>query len=105
MYLNSVKNRTFNAKTRRSNTVLTRILMIFKSLIKLLKKRKKPEIGLITGFLWRRRRDSNPRAREGKRISSAPRYDHFDTSPDMSNTVKTLESQKILKKQNVRTAC
>ena len=34
-------------------------------------------------FLWRRRWDSNPRAREGKRISSAPRYDHFDTSPDM----------------------
>ena len=30
----------------------------------------------------RRRRDSNPRAPEGKRISSAPRYDHFDTSPD-----------------------
>ena len=52
MYLNSVKNRSFNARTRRSNAVLTRILMIFKSLIKLLKKRKKPEIGLITGFLW-----------------------------------------------------
>ena len=30
--------------------------------------------------LQRRRRDSNPRAPEGKRISSAPRYDHFDTS-------------------------
>ena len=29
----------------------------------------------------RRRRDSNPRAPEGKRISSAPRYDRFDTSP------------------------
>ena len=104
MYLNSVKNRSFNAKTRRSNAVLTRISTIFKSLIKTFEK-KKPEIGLITGFLWRRRRDSNPRAREGKRISSAPRYDHFDTSPGMSNTVKTLESQKILKKQNVRTAC
>ena len=50
MYLNSVKNRSLNAKTRRSNAVLTRILTIFKSLIKLLKKRKKPEIGLITGF-------------------------------------------------------
>ena len=35
--------------------------------------------------MWRRRRDSNPRAREGKRISSAPRYDHFDTSPCMLN--------------------
>lgn len=52
MYLNSVKNRSLNAKTRRSNAVLTRILTIFKSLIKLLKKRKKPEIGLITGFIW-----------------------------------------------------
>ena len=30
---------------------------------------------------WRRRWDSNPRAREGKLISSQPRYDHFDTSP------------------------
>ena len=52
MYLNSVKNRSLNAKTRRSNAVLTRILTIFKSLIKLLKKRKKPLIGFITGFLW-----------------------------------------------------
>ena len=25
--------------------------------------------------------DSNPRAREGKTISSRSRYDHFDTSP------------------------
>ena len=32
----------------------------------------------------RRRRDSNPRAPEGKRISSAPRYDRFDTSPNVS---------------------
>ena len=32
-------------------------------------------------YVWRRRWDSNPRAREGKRISSAPRYDLFDTSP------------------------
>lgn len=70
MYLNSVKNRSLNAKTRRSNAVLTRILTIFKSLIKLLKKRKKPEIGLITGFLWRRRWDSNPRYREVQLISS-----------------------------------
>ena len=30
----------------------------------------------------RSRRDSNPRAPEGKRISSAPRYDHFDTTPN-----------------------
>ena len=32
-------------------------------------------------LIWRRRWDSNPRAPKGKRISSAPRYDHFDTSP------------------------
>ena len=31
--------------------------------------------------MWRRERDSNPRARERKLISSQPRYDHFDISP------------------------
>lgn len=31
--------------------------------------------------LWRRRWDSNPRALADNRISSAARYDHFDTSP------------------------
>ena len=35
-------------------------------------------------IVWRSRRDSNPRAPEGKRISSAPRYDRFDTTPDCS---------------------
>ena len=30
---------------------------------------------------WRRRWDSNPRAREGYLISSQARYDHFDTPP------------------------
>ena len=30
---------------------------------------------------WRRRWDSNPRAREDYLISSQARYDHFDTSP------------------------
>lgn len=39
----------------------------------------------------RRRWDSNPRAPEGKRISSAPRYDHFDTSPSL---VTLLERQR-----------
>ena len=44
---------------------------------------KKPSNGnpLEDWILWRRRRDSNPRAPKDKRISSAPRYDHFDTSP------------------------
>ena len=33
---------------------------------------------------WRRRWDSNPRAGvTDKLISSQPRYDHFDTSPNM----------------------
>ena len=31
--------------------------------------------------LWRRERDSNPRVRKHKLISSQPRYDHFDISP------------------------
>ena|GEM_PF-3430517 len=30
---------------------------------------------------WRREWDSNPRAREGKRFSRPPRYDHFDIPP------------------------
>ena len=32
-------------------------------------------------LLWRRMGDSNPRAREGKRFSRPPRYDHFDNPP------------------------
>ena len=32
----------------------------------------------------RRGWDSNPCAREGKRFSRPPRYDHFDTSPSPS---------------------
>ena len=38
-------------------------------------------------------------------ISSQPRYDHFDTSPCMSNTVRTPWTSKKRKNQNVRTAC
>ncbi len=34
----------------------------------------------LHSFFARRRRDSNPRDPEVKRISSAPRYDRFDTS-------------------------
>ncbi len=36
----------------------------------------------------RRGWDSNPCAREGKRFSRPPRYDHFDTSPDIFNAAK-----------------
>ena len=32
-------------------------------------------------FYWRKRWDSNPRAREDYLISSQARYDHFDTFP------------------------
>ena len=34
--------------------------------------------------VWRRGRDSNPRGIAPKLISSQPRYDHFDTSPCLS---------------------
>ena len=35
----------------------------------------------LGGSFWRRRWDSNPRYLAVHRISSAARYDHFDTSP------------------------
>ena len=38
---------------------------------------------MVPASLWRRRWDSNPRAGiAGKLISSQPRYDRFDTSPN-----------------------
>ena len=40
---------------------------------------KRPLRGLFTS--WRKRWDSNPRALADNRISSAARYDHFDTLP------------------------
>ncbi len=36
---------------------------------------------------WRRRWDSNPRTLAGDRISSAARYDHFDTSPQIFSII------------------
>ena len=45
----------------------------------------KPANIMFTGFYWRSRRDSNPGAREGKRFSRPPRYDHFDTAPCILN--------------------
>ena len=35
---------------------------------------------------WRKRWDSNPRAREDYLISSQARYDHFDTAPYADST-------------------
>ena len=37
----------------------------------------------FAGSVWRRERDSNPREIALKRISSAPRYDRFDTSANI----------------------
>ena len=49
------------------------------------KRRTKPQ-ELYPAF-WRKRWDSNPRAREGYLISSQARYDHFDTLPIERNSV------------------
>ncbi len=38
-------------------------------------------------WLWRRERDSNPRVVSHKLISSQPRYDRFDISPYMLNSI------------------
>ena len=35
-------------------------------------------------IFWRRERDSNPRVLAHKLISSQPRYDHFDISPNIN---------------------
>ena len=48
---------------------------------------------------WRKRRDSNSRAREGKLISSQPRYDHFDTLP-CSNFVIVSRVVDFVKNDN-----
>ena len=56
---------------------------------------------------WRRRWDSNPRDVSVKRISSAPRYDRFDTSPNInflyvkpSNLTKRKIKAKFRAKQS-----
>ena len=36
---------------------------------------------IFVGFLWRRKRDSNPRGLSPKRFSRPPRYDRFDIPP------------------------
>ena len=49
-------------------------------------KKEKPAAGK-TGYwrtFWRRRWDSNPRTLADQTISSRSRYDHFDTSPYLS---------------------
>ena len=46
-------------------------------------KTKNPPIR-VDFLFWRRMGDSNPRAREGKRFSRPPRYDHFDNPPSLT---------------------
>ena len=48
-----------------------------------LKKARAGPCASVVLFVWRRRRDSNPRALAGKRFSRPPRYDHFDTPPNI----------------------
>ena len=49
-------------------------------------------IPIWTYLLWRRRWDSNPRALSDYRISSAARYDHFDTPPrNLSEYIRVNE--------------
>lgn len=43
---------------------------------------------------WRKRWDSNPRAREDYLISSQARYDHFDTLP--SSIIKHPSTRRTL---------
>ncbi len=57
------------------NNFFEKVLKIFNSVIR----SKKPLYS--SGFLQRRGWDSNPCAREDKRFSRPPRYDHFGTSP------------------------
>ena len=45
--------------------------------------KKMPIPNLGFGIFWRKRRDSNPRGLAPKRFSRPPRYDHFDTLPNI----------------------
>ena len=48
------------------------------------KKVESARLWTLSTQIWRRGRDSNPRGIAPKLISSQPRYDHFDTSPCLS---------------------
>ena len=49
-----------------------------------------------TAFFWRCGWDSNPRYREVQLISSQSRYDHFDTTPYMLNSRKSITNYSIV---------
>ena len=48
-------------------------------------------------FRWRKRWDSNPRAREGYLISSQARYDHFDTLPYIKQMTNKANTALLIK--------
>ena len=48
-----------------------------------------------TAFFWRCGWDSNPRYREVQLISSQSRYDHFDTTPYMLNSRRSVTNYSI----------
>ena len=47
-------------------------------------------------FIWRCGWDSNPRYREVQLISSQSRYDHFDTTPYMLNSRRSVTNYSIV---------
>ena len=60
---------------------------------------KKNPATVVTGFsLWRKRWDSNPRAREDYLISSQARYDHFDTLPCIQLSEKCKKNKQEQKR-------
>ena len=48
-----------------------------------------------TLYFWRKRWDSNPRAREGYLISSQARDDHFDTLPYMLTPIREINAYSV----------
>ena len=58
-----------------------------------MKKRDDTTDSNIITLLWRTGWDSNPRAGvTDKRVSSAPRYDHFDTCPYISKLLSKFKA-------------
>ena len=59
----------------------------------------------IAILFWRKRWDSNPRAREDYLISSQARYDHFDTLPYISNSFRSMILYSITPGRPVMPCC
>ena len=56
---------------------------------------KKQQAKTYCFFYWRCGWDSNPRYREVQLISSQSRYDHFDTTPYMLNSRRSVTNYSI----------